>query len=127
MVRLTLAANSTSCSLEGESLTRTLVFDRRLIHYCFLASFLNEWHTVPGGNEDESVPEHFLGRRPLEWLAAFTLLLGCCDELAGGGSGALLRSPFLFYVLGVLGNFVIDLFDFTSEVKILRILCVRLE
>jgi len=49
-----------------------------------------------------------------------------CDELAGGG-GALLRSPFLFYVLGVLGNLVIDLFDFPGQVKILRILCVRLE
>jgi uncharacterized membrane protein YfcA len=62
----------------------------------------------------------------IERLAALTLLLGCCDELAGGG-GALLRSPFLFYVLGVLGNLVIDLFDFPSKVKILRILCVRLE
>ena len=66
-------------------------------------------------------------RRPLEWLAALTLLLGGCDELAGGGSSALLRSPFLFYVLGILGNFVIDRFDFPGKVKILRILGVRLE
>ena len=47
--------------------------------------------------------------------------------VAGGGSGALFRSPFLFYVLSVLGNLVIDRFDFPGKVKILRILCVRLE
>jgi len=60
-------------------------------------------------------------------LAAFKFLLGGCDESAGGGCGALLRSSFLFHVLGALGNFVIDLFDFPSQVKILRILCVSLE
>jgi len=66
-------------------------------------------------------------RSPLQWRAALTLLLGGGDELAGGGSGALLRSLFLFYVLGILGNLVIDGLDFPGKVKILRVLCVGLE
>jgi hypothetical protein len=48
-------------------------------------------------------------------------------EFAGGGDGALPRSSFLFYVLGALGNFVVDLFDFSSQVILMRMLCVGLE
>jgi hypothetical protein len=62
------------------------------------------------------------------WAAGgFSFLLGRCDEFGGGGGGALLGAPFLFYVLGALGDFVIDRFDFPGKVKIFRIPCVGLE
>ena len=61
------------------------------------------------------------------WNSASSVLLWSCDKFTGGGSGALLRSSFLFNVLGTLGNFVIDVFDFSSEVKVLRILGVGFE
>jgi hypothetical protein len=57
---------------------------------------------------------------------AFSGLLGNRDNVPRRRNGPF-RSPFLFYVLGAVGNFVIDLFDFSREVKILRILCVRFE
>jgi hypothetical protein len=52
---------------------------------------------------------------------SFSVLLGSCYEFAGGDSGALFGSPFLFDVLGALRNFVIDRLDFSSEMKIFRI------
>ena len=52
------------------------------------------------------------------WFAIQLLRGG--GQLGGGGSGPLCSS-FLFYLLGELGNFVIDRFDFSSQVKILRV------
>ena len=46
------------------------------------------------------------------------------DEFAGGGGGALLGAAFLFDVLGKLGNLVVEVFDFASEMDILRVFCV---
>jgi len=46
----------------------------------------------------------------------FCGLLGSYMEFLGWGSGAL-GASFLFHVLGALGNFVVDLFDFEGEVK----------
>jgi hypothetical protein len=43
------------------------------------------------------------------------------DEFAGGGGGALLGAAFLFDVLGAVGDFIIEGFDFSGEVKILRV------
>ncbi len=55
-------------------------------------------------------------------VAATSGLLGSGDEFGGGGSGALLGPSFLFDVLGAVGNFVVEGFDFPGQVKVLRVL-----
>src|SRR5713101_4566298 len=57
----------------------------------------------------------------------FHFLLGGGDEFAGSGGGALLGASFLFDVRRAFGNFVIDVFNFAGEVKILGISGVGLE
>jgi hypothetical protein len=54
-------------------------------------------------------------------VCGIELLFGSGDEFGGGGSGALLGAAFLFDVLGAVGDFVVDGFDFAGEVEILRI------
>jgi hypothetical protein len=54
-------------------------------------------------------------------------LLGSCGEFAGGGGGALLGSTFLLDVRGAHGDFVIDIFDFASKMKIFGIFRVGRE
>jgi len=51
------------------------------------------------------------------WRVGLAPLLGSRDEFAGGGLG----SPFLFDVLGGLGDFVVYVLDFAGEVKIFRV------
>jgi len=50
------------------------------------------------------------------------ILLGSGDKFGGGGRGTLLRTSFLFDVLGAVGDFVIYGLDFPGEEKVLRIL-----
>ncbi len=56
---------------------------------------------------------------------AFRRLLIC--ELKFFGGGGALGAAFLFHVLGAIGDFVVDFFDFEREVKILGMLCVFFE
>jgi hypothetical protein len=54
----------------------------------------------------------------------------CLPVLLRGGDefgGTLLGAPFLFDVLGALGDIVVDFFDFASEMKILGIVLVCFE
>jgi hypothetical protein len=49
------------------------------------------------------------------------------DEFGDGGGGALLGAALLLDVLGAVGDFVIDGFDFAGEMDVLRVLCVGRE
>lgn len=44
-----------------------------------------------------------------------------------GGCGGTLGASFMLYVLGAIGDFVIDLLDFKGEVKFIGMLCVFFE
>jgi hypothetical protein len=57
---------------------------------------------------------------------ANTFLLGGGVEFLGWRGGAL-GAAFLFYVLRAVGNFVVHLFDFESQVKILGMLGILFE
>jgi len=51
-------------------------------------------------------------------------LVGSGDEFGSGRSGALLGTPFLFDVLGAVGDFVVEGLNFPSEGNVLRVSCV---
>jgi hypothetical protein len=54
-------------------------------------------------------------------------LLGRGGKLCGGGGGALFGAAFLFDVLGAVGDFIVEGFDFAGQGKIVGIFGVGIE
>ena len=48
-------------------------------------------------------------------------------QLFLGWRGGALGAAFVFHVLGAIGDFIVDLLDFQSEMKFFRMFCVFLE
>ena len=55
------------------------------------------------------------------------ILLLMWRQLFFGWRGGALGAAFVFYVLCAIGDFIVDLFDFQSEMKFSRMLCIFLE